>query len=186
MTKYTVQYIRQQRVTEVIEAETEELALSMMESMVEGFRLSSTDDESDDPGEIDIIDSDEPKKPLPTAFDAHVLSIIRATPDTCRFPSPITLQYNGVETRTATALKETALTHGLVEGTPSVYSLYDLVLGAVKRLKAEGSLTWVAKDGYTWIVDTKRVPLLLLSRGVRVVHEPINACNIPCNWDELG
>ncbi len=183
MTTYTVQYHRQQRVTREIEAETEEEAMALMEGWSEKFDLGSKDDESDDPGEIDVLDSDAPKKPMPTAFDAHVLAVIRATPDTCRFPSPIDIQRSGATTPVATALMKTAKTQGLVEDKAWIYPLYNLVLGAVKRLQASGHLTWISKDGYTWIICSLR-----MSRAQpdwEVVEHPINACNIPSNWDEL-
>jgi phosphoribosylformylglycinamidine (FGAM) synthase PurS component len=57
MNTYIYQYRREQRVDITVEAETEEEAEKAAERMAERLELSSVDDESDDPGELELIES---------------------------------------------------------------------------------------------------------------------------------
>jgi len=57
--RYLFQYIREQRVIREIEAESEAKALDVFEDMLESFDLDSFDDESDDPGEILVLEPSE-------------------------------------------------------------------------------------------------------------------------------
>ena len=56
---FTLQYRREQRVTRVIVAETEAEAGILFERMIGNMQLSSEDDESDDPGEVEVIQIDQ-------------------------------------------------------------------------------------------------------------------------------
>ena len=58
--RYLFQYRREQRVDFEIEADNESEAFGLAETVVEvGFKLDSIDDESDDPGEWDLIEEDD-------------------------------------------------------------------------------------------------------------------------------
>lgn len=115
-----------------------------------------------------------------TEFDQAVFRIVCSNPNITRFPHPVSLEYHGLTTSHGQALLAAA---GFGVGS-RIYPVYDLVLGAVKRLRATGRVVWVSKDGYTWVVDARRGESTE-GRDWVLVDRPINACNIPSNWDEL-
>ena len=59
MTTYTFQYRREQRVDFTVEADNKTAAISQAETMSEAFDLLSKDDNSDDPGELELMETAE-------------------------------------------------------------------------------------------------------------------------------
>ena len=113
-----------------------------------------------------------------TPFEQLVLDSIRqqvARDGGARFPSPVPLWYHGEPTRHA-------FDCDLVVDGKVVLDAERRVHAAVKRLHAEGEVTFLLRFGYTWVVPSRSPEILKPRAGDEHLARPTGA---PYYWDEL-
>lgn len=112
------------------------------------------------------------------SFEQAVLNSIRQqTGHTggARFPSPVPLWYRGEPTHHA-------LHCGLIVDGKVVLDAERRVYAAVKKLHAEGEVTFLFRFGYTWVVPSRSPEVLNPRAGDEHLARPTDA---PYYWDEL-
>lgn len=92
-----------------------------------------------------------------------------------RFPSPVPLWYRGEPTIHAKSI-------GLVVDGKVVLDAERRVYAAVKKLHAEGEVTFLFRFGYTWVVPSRSHEILNPRAGDEHLTRPTDA---PYYWDEL-